>query len=69
MSNRENITVLEGGGKPNMTKDMVRKLRSELPVMIEYMAVMAELQRAKFDALKSQGFTDEQALELCKQVF
>jgi tRNA A58 N-methylase Trm61 len=34
--------------------------------MIEFYSIYAEMIHAKFEALKSQGFTKEEALELCK---
>jgi len=30
---------------------------------------MAKLHKAKYDALVAEGFTEVQAIELCKQVF
>lgn len=69
MDVRDKIKVLDGGATPNVTADAVRRLRAELPVLMEHMAMMAELQKAKFDALKRNGFSDDHALELCKSVF
>lgn len=69
MSDTDNIRVLDGGKTPNMTAEAVRQLRANLPALMDHAVLVAELQRVKFDALKSQGFTDAQALELCKSVF
>lgn len=69
MSEKDNIRVLDGGKTPNMTAESVRQLRSSLPALLEHMALMAKLQKAKFDALKSEGFTEAQALELSRTVF
>lgn len=69
MSDTENIRVLEGGKTPNLTADALRQLRANRLALLEHVVLMAELQKAKFDALKSNGFTDAQALDLCKNVF
>ncbi|OGS95955.1 MAG: hypothetical protein A3K04_10020 [Gallionellales bacterium RBG_16_56_9] len=60
------VVAIAGGGTKNLTKEAVRMLNQNLPDMIEYAQLMAQLQKAKFDALKKQGFDDAQALELCK---
>jgi hypothetical protein len=49
--------------------DAMRKMAAEMPILIENVKMLAQLQRAKFDALKDVGFTDEQALELCKNLY
>jgi hypothetical protein len=69
MSEKDNIHVLAGGGVKNGSAEAVRNLRANLPVLVEHVALMAALHRAKFNALKAEGFTDEQALELCRSVF
>lgn len=62
------LTVLHGGNTKNPSKEATRLIRESMPDMIEYVSLMAQLHKAKFDALKTQGFTDEHALELCKSV-
>lgn len=42
------------------------KAKEDIPMMMEAIAIQAQLTRAKFNALVSQGFTPEQALELSK---
>jgi hypothetical protein len=69
MSGKDNIHVLTGGGAKNASAEAVRHLRENLPALMDHVALMATLHRAKFNALKAEGFTDEQALELCRSVF
>jgi len=63
------IKILEGGRSNNEMADAMRKMAAEMPILIENVKMLAQLQRAKFDALKDSGFTDEQALELCKNLY
>jgi hypothetical protein len=65
----EKIRVLEGGKTPNIAADAVRQMIADSAVLVEYVILTAKLQRAKFVALKQEGFDDSQALELCKKVF
>ncbi len=62
------IHIINGKAKPNITKEALRKLQEEFPLFVEHMKMMAKLQRAKFEALKENGFTESQALELCKNI-
>lgn len=45
----------------------VKTLRDNLPAMMELKQLDAKLCRVKFLALVEQGFTEQQALELCKE--
>jgi hypothetical protein len=63
---KDNLRLFQGRSNPSITKDAIRQLREELPTIIEFYSIYAEMIHAKFEALKSQGFTQEQALELCK---
>lgn len=45
----------------------VRTLRENLPALMELKQLDAKLCRVKFVALVEQGFTPEQALELCRE--
>jgi hypothetical protein len=46
----------------------VRTMRENMPALLELAEIQARLARAKFVALSKQGFTDAQALELCKSI-
>lgn len=66
---KKNLFVLPGGGNPNVSQEGLRIMREQMPVMMEFFEIQAKLRRAKFDALKKEGFTDEQAVEFCRAIF
>lgn len=45
---------------------IVRRMREQLPATLEFERLRAKLVRERFLALKLAGFTDAEALELCK---
>lgn len=45
----------------------VKNLRENLPALLEYDALQARMTRNKFLQLVASGFTEQQALELCKK--
>lgn len=49
-------------------QDQLKNAMLMLPLMLEYAQVEAELKRGKYLAFLSKGFTEAQALELCKAV-
>ena len=61
-----NITKINGGGVPDEMRDELRKLQANIQTVLESQAIVAQITRAKYDSLITQGFTQEQALELCK---
>jgi hypothetical protein len=62
-----NITALDGGRKPDPLAAAVRAMRENLPALLEYIAIDAQFTRARFLALKKEGFTDAQAVELARK--
>jgi len=60
----DNLTVFQG--KPDEFAAAVENLRRNVANFIAHSQVIAEIKRGYFDALIKQGFTPEQALELCK---
>lgn len=70
MSAEENMT---GAGphlvdlKPrNEFQGAVDSLSRNLPVMLEHVELQAKIRRASYLALLKEGFTEAQALELCR---
>lgn len=61
-----NVVALKGGGVPDKTLEAFRTLQANLQTIIEAQTVMASITRSKYLALVEQGFTEKEALELCK---
>lgn len=55
---------------PNLERDQliasVEQLKRTMPVMLEYAVLTAQLKRAQYLEFVKVGFTEQQALELCK---
>lgn len=45
----------------------LRALRENLPSQIELQVLLAQITRAKFLALVKEGFSEEQAIQLCRE--
>lgn len=57
--------VIELGAK-NPLQIAVDDLRARMPLMLEHAALMAKIRRASYLAHLAEGFTEAQALDLCK---
>lgn len=57
---------------PNIERDnliaAIEQMKRNLPILIEHQQILATLAYEKFVALVKAGFTEMQALELCKNV-
>ena len=56
-------------GQKNETEASLEALKRDLPVIIEQVEWLAQIRMACFKASIEQGFTEEQAFELCKKPF
>jgi len=54
--------------KPLSLLESLREMQKSMPMYLELIKIQAELKRVKFLELKNQGFTDDQAIELCKGI-
>lgn len=68
-NDKPKVTVIPGGSNPNEVKEALRNIRSNLQLHLEYIQITAKMHKTKYDALIKEGFTDAQALELCKKLF
>ena len=57
-----------GNAKTNQTKENISNMVANFPLLIQYQVMVAQLQWAKYVALRGQGFTEQQALELCRTI-
>lgn len=48
--------------------DMLNNQEPLIAQAIKEFALLARLQKAKYDALLAEGFTEKQAIELCKTI-
>lgn len=44
----------------------IKQMREQLPALMEFAELQARLTRTKYNALLKEGFTEVQAIELCK---
>ena len=61
---KDNLTLLTG--PVDKQRAALEELKRSLPTHIEVLGIQAKMIRAKYQALVAQGFTEAQALELCK---
>ena len=63
---KEKLTMFPGGANASAIKDAVRQFAEAMDDHCQFLKLNAQLLKTKFEALKEQGFTEQQALELCK---
>jgi len=62
------MNVIDGDfGKEGFEAQMAQMLRV-LPEIIAYQSIIAKIQKSRYEALIEEGMTEQQAIELCKQV-
>jgi hypothetical protein len=59
-------TRLREAGKAKRVQALL-EVRENMAFTLEFITIEAELARAKYLALLKQGFTEAQAIELCKK--
>lgn len=63
MNDRPKTAIFRGDVK---ARDAICELENNLPTIIAHATAVAEVKRKYFIALMGEGFSQEQALELCK---
>lgn len=66
--NDKTLTMLHGLGRKNDMADAIRKLKEMQPDLVEYYKVKAQLLHAAYLSFIDAGFTEAQAIELCKEI-
>jgi len=66
MTEPPDLNSIRGSATRNVLAESLRNFRDNYLLLIEYHAIDAQIKRAKFLALIKEGFTEAQALELCK---
>jgi hypothetical protein len=64
-----NLTKLPGGESPDEFKEAIRQMRKSMETMPEYMELTSRMRKLKYEALVKEGFSHEDAIELCKDIF
>jgi hypothetical protein len=62
------VTQLPGTEPLETIGAMVKRMAAEMPDMIRYHIMRAQMQREYYLELKAQGFDEKQALELCSKM-
>ena len=53
--------------KENKVKSSLSEMKRNLPDILEYSIIIAKIRKANYDAYIKEGFTKQQALELCSK--
>ena len=60
---------MPGGGSLDEKKKIIREMRKSMETMDEYMEITAKMRKLKYDALIKEGFSHEDTIEFCKDIF
>jgi len=63
------LIKMPGGGSLDEYKEIIRQMRKSMETMLEYMEITAKMRKLKYDALIKEGFSHEDAIEFCKDIF
>ena len=69
MTDKSKLTSIDGKGQPCFNKEAFRQFKKEFDMQLEFITMMTELTRAKYKALRKQGFSAAEALELSKVLY
>ncbi len=69
MSKGNTLIPINGKARPSLSQESFREVKKNFDMHREFITMMAQLTRAKLDALEKEGFSHEEALELSKVLF
>lgn len=52
--------------KMEIMRQDIKSMLETLPLMLEFNAINAQIMKSKYDELKKVGFSERQAMELCR---
>lgn len=64
--NVPSLAVIRNDKQKDEQRETIHKLEANLPVILLAQRITAQITRHKYESLVAQGFTEQQALELCK---
>lgn len=62
------LNLIPGENEKNAMKEFLRTWENNLEDYLKAQTLQAKLIKSRYDALIQEGFTTEQALELCKNM-
>lgn len=63
------VVQLPGTEKAPSWSDMIEKMVSELPAQLKYIEVRAKMARHAYKTLVEEGFSHEEALDMCTKLY
>lgn len=66
MPNKNKIKAIQFEKKPTEMEMAIQELKSSMPFMIESTMVSAKVLKAKYDNLITEGFNEQQAMDIVK---
>lgn len=69
MSDKDNVIRLAATGEPDKIMEIAAKMIKAVPAEAEFSKAFAKVLKVRYDALKAEGFTSYEALQLTMKAF